>query len=297
MYRIGIIGSENSHALGIAKSINLPDPETGKMKHPQLRVVGILGDTQAENQKLIDEGGVEFIADTAEVFFGKVDAMIVDYRKGSRHAAAIMPFVEAGLPCFVDKPFTIDMAQAYALVDAAAKSGAPIMGGSSCKLSGDVEAMAKLAADKTATGELLGAYMSFTADTNSKYDGLYFYGIHLVEMAMTVFGYDPISVIATQRDGVVSAILRYQNVDISLQFTRGTYTCTCSLIGSEACHYKEIDLGDGMENEISQFEQMLLTGKSPYGTEKLVVPVAVVSAIVEALETGREVQVAKFLRK
>ena len=36
---------------------------------------------------------------------GKIDALIVDHRHAKFHLEAATPFVKAGIPTFVDKPF------------------------------------------------------------------------------------------------------------------------------------------------------------------------------------------------
>ena len=40
--------------------------------------------------------------------------------------------------------------------------------------------------------------MNFPGDFSNRYEGLYFYGSHLVEMMLTVFGYNPRSLIAAK---------------------------------------------------------------------------------------------------
>ena len=43
MYRIGIIGTENTHALTFAKLINLPDEKTGALLYPDAKIIGVYG--------------------------------------------------------------------------------------------------------------------------------------------------------------------------------------------------------------------------------------------------------------
>ena len=112
--RIGIIGTENSHAMAFARAINLPD-ENGKERFPGVRVVGVFGPDIESAQKIIDETGVDFLADRPTDFLGKVDAMIVTSRKGSVHYQYSKPFLEAGLPMFIDKPFTVNLEEAKEL--------------------------------------------------------------------------------------------------------------------------------------------------------------------------------------
>ncbi len=132
MIRIGIIGTENSHAMAFAQAINLPD-ENGKMRFPDVRVVGVYGPDLESARQIINETGVDFLAEKPEDFFGKVDAMIVTCRKGSLHAQYAKPFLEAGLPMFIDKPFTVDLAEAKELAKISEEKGAALCGGSGCK--------------------------------------------------------------------------------------------------------------------------------------------------------------------
>lgn len=51
MMNIGIIGSESSHAMQFAKYFNLPDPQTGKIRHSDIRVTSIMGDAESAKKQ------------------------------------------------------------------------------------------------------------------------------------------------------------------------------------------------------------------------------------------------------
>jgi len=110
MYRIAILGTENSHAMTFAKYMNLPGAD-GKKPFPDMEVVGVYGD-EASAGAIVKEAGVAHAAQSPDEFLGKVDAVMVTARWGSRHVPYAMPYAEAGLPLFMDKPFTSDSAQA-----------------------------------------------------------------------------------------------------------------------------------------------------------------------------------------
>mgnify|MGYP003297700542 CR=1 FL=1 len=66
MFKIGIIGTESTHALAFAKYYNLPDPETGKFNHDDVRVTAIYGTDEAANKKTAEEAGIDLIVEKPE---------------------------------------------------------------------------------------------------------------------------------------------------------------------------------------------------------------------------------------
>lgn len=288
MIRIGIIGTENSHAMAFAKALNLPD-ENGETRFPGVRVVGVYGPDLDSAQAIIDETGVDFLADRPEDFFGRVDAMIVTCRKGSLHYRYSKPFLEAGIPMFIDKPFTVDMNEAKELVSIAREKGALLAGGSGCKFAYDVLMLQNTVKNWKAAGDFVTGTMNFAADPASEYDGFFFYSSHLTEMALTVFGYDPRSVLALEKNGSRACILRYEDCDVTLNFTRGTCASTGTLIGRRGNVTRDIDISMIYLHEIGDFVKMLQTGKPGHTPEELIKPVAVINAIEQSVREGREV--------
>ncbi|MHB9028949.1 MAG: Gfo/Idh/MocA family protein [Candidatus Latescibacterota bacterium] len=71
---------------------------------------------------------------------GKVDAVIAsDYHAVVANAKMVMPFIEARVPIFINRPFTVTLADARKIVDAAKKYNTPIMCASSFEFTRDVQ--------------------------------------------------------------------------------------------------------------------------------------------------------------
>ncbi|MBC8542235.1 Gfo/Idh/MocA family protein [Bianquea renquensis] len=287
MYRIGIIGTENSHAITFAKLLNLPD-EQGRYRHEDARIVGVYGPDMESAQEIVEKTGVSFIADKPEDFIGKVDAMMITSRRGSVHAQYAMPFMEVGIPLFLDKPVTSDPAQAAALMEEARRRNVPVMGGSGCKLAGDLKPVVQEVNALREKGEFITAAMNFSVDFHSIYDGFYFYAPHLTEMALTAFGYDMRSVLACETNGTVSAIARYDDFDVSLCYTAGSAQSGCLVFGKKGNAYHEIGISDIFAAEVDHFVHMLHTGEMPLPYDKLIRHVQVIDAILTSLKTGKE---------
>ncbi|MGN0479005.1 MAG: Gfo/Idh/MocA family protein [Hominenteromicrobium sp.] len=291
MIRIGIIGTENSHAMAFSKIINLPDPVSGVPAYPDAKVVGVYGPDPDSARQVAEAAKVDFIAEDPADFFGRVDAMIITSRRGSVHAEYARPFIEAGMPVFLDKPITVDYAQAQALIALAKEKNSLLCGGSGCKLAYDVCTLRDYVQDSRARGNFISGVINFPAYPDSEYDGFFFYASHLTEMALTVFGYDPVSVIAAERNQTVTAILRYPDFDVTLQFTphAAAYSCT---VYTEARNYtREIDISRIYNHEVAEFMRMIRTGTPPQSYESLIRPVAVIQAILHALKTKTEVTI------
>ncbi len=73
------------------------------------------------------------VADATDVI-GQVDAVIVATDKGHEHVDRCRPFVEAGLPVFVDKPL-VDNAEDLAIFRDWVRDGRPIMSSSAMRYS------------------------------------------------------------------------------------------------------------------------------------------------------------------
>jgi hypothetical protein len=288
MVRIGIIGTENSHAMAFTKLFNQPG-ENGACRHPGYRVTGVFGPIVETAEKVVQEGGADYVAGDYTELLGKIDALMVTSRRGSVHHQYATPFIDAGIPVFVDKPFTVDPAQAEDICARAKKSGAPLWGGSTFKLVYDNLMMRHFVSGMRAKGTFRGAAVNYCVMTDSEYDGFYFYAPHLTETALTAFGPDMRAVHAFGKDKNVTVLARYDDYDVSLHYTAGTWKMTFALYGSEGNIVRDIDSSMGYPLVVDDFVKMIETRTPPEDYKELVRPVYVMNAIMKSLETGKEV--------
>ncbi|MBR4940718.1 MAG: Gfo/Idh/MocA family oxidoreductase [Clostridia bacterium] len=285
MYRIGIIGAENSHASDISRRINLPD-EKGNYTFPDCRVTHIFGRYPEENEKVASAFGAE-VASGVEEMLEKVDAVMVTARDGKYHAEYARPFIEAGKPAFIDKPFTVDLQEALDLVELAREKKVPLCGGSTLKFADGVEELGRLV--RLAPEGVLGGSVYAPVQMESEYSGFFFYSSHLVEMTLEIFGYSPLAVTAVRNPAGVCATVDYGNFCVSNHFGSGAPDYCASVYSRAGSKAMNIDLSMIGAKNVAVFVEMLRTGLMPTTYEKLVAPVVYMNAVKKAYETGEKV--------
>jgi predicted dehydrogenase len=118
---------------------------------------------------------------------GKVDGMLIESVDGTVHYDRAKPFLEAGIPCFIDKPFTCSAADAKKILELADKKKAAVFSASSLRYAPEV---VEYAADPK-PGKLVGCAVYGPASLSpipERNAGLYHYGIHPVEILYTLMG-------------------------------------------------------------------------------------------------------------
>ena len=278
MYRIGIIGSENSHAMAFSEIFNLSGA------YSDIKVTAVWGEDQEASQNIHDKCGVAIMK--PEAMLPNVDAVMVTSRNGKLHPGYVRPFIEAGKPAFIDKPIANDAREADEVMDLAQRKGIPLTGGSSLKLVDGTLAAKAFAQDQADKGELIGGYVFAPVSMVNEYGGFYFYASHLVEIALTVFGYTPLSATAFRGSSGVSAILEYAVFNVSLQFTDSVYNYGSVVLGKSGCDMRQITLANAYDREVAHFAEMLKTGRMPQPYSELAMPVHVLGAIEKAYTTG-----------
>lgn len=287
MYKIAILGTENSHAKAFARLINLPGKD-GKKLFPDMEVVGVYGDETSAGE-ILREANVPYDSKFPDEFLGKVDAVMVTARRGSQHVLYAKPYAEAGIPLFIDKPFTSDYAEAAEFVSLLKSNKVLVSGGSGVKYAPALQDIKKLYEKTSACGEFITATMNFNIMPDSEYDKIFFYASHLIEMALEVFGEDVQAVSALRNRDLITVVFRYEKFDITLLFTGTAQKYSGTLYCSKEIAHFPIDISDIYMREVNVFRNMLVSGEMPQSYESLILPVRLIEVIDESYKTGKTI--------
>lgn len=176
--RIGLVGTESDHTEDALRMLNREG------RYPGFSVVAMWG-AEADRTRtrlLAHCYGVAGIAAEPDGMLGKVDAVIVGDRDGRLHLEHARPYLEAGLPVFIDKPLACSVADAEQLLHVATASGAPILSASALRWQADTEQL------KRSAGPLERVIVTGSFYPDSPYGGSIFYGVHAVELALELAG-------------------------------------------------------------------------------------------------------------
>ena len=225
MLKLGILDFDTSHAVEFTKRLNHKDIAEDQWVEGATVVVGCPGESKLSPERIpeytaaMKKLGVPLVDKPADMI-GKVDAMLVEAVDGSVHFDRAKPFLEAGIPCYVDKPFACSVADARKMVDLAAKKKLPLFSSSSLRFA--PELVAYMADAKH--GKTLGAVAYGPAALHERNPGLFHYGIHAVEILYTLMGPGCGSVTCTSDKDVDVATGHWK--DGRVASVRGTRTGT-----------------------------------------------------------------------
>ena len=189
MIRLGILDFDTSHVVQFAKRLNHKGISEDQWVDGASIVVGCPGESSMAPEvipgyrKELEALGIPMV-DKPQDMIGKVDGMLIESLQGGVHLRRATPFLEAGLPCFIDKPMSCGLADAQRLAELAEKHQAPIFSSSSLRYA--PELVQYLADPKH--GKILGAHAYGPAPLDPRNPGLYHYGIHPVEVLATIMG-------------------------------------------------------------------------------------------------------------
>ncbi len=187
MIRLGLVGGAGAyHGRSFSALINglaegQTHPEGWPKYAPQVegtRVVTVWDPDRGAAEALARAFGIARVVDRMEDAADGVDGVIVADDMTKRHHHRAKPFLRAGVPTFIDKPLAGDVDEAQELIGLAEQHGTPMMSASSLRYAKETE---ELRANPGALGNLLAA----TAVCKGE---LIYYGIHPLELAVSILG-------------------------------------------------------------------------------------------------------------
>jgi len=192
--RIGLIGLDTSHAPAFARLLNIAtDPE----HVPGGRVVAAFpgGSKDFElswsrvgkfTEEIRDKYGVPMV-DSPEAVAEASDLVLMTAVDGRAHRELFERIVKFKRPTFIDKPFTTSSKDAQAIFKLADQNGVPVMSCSSLRYADSLTDALNDPKGKQ-QGQIIGCDVFGPMDVLPPMPGLFWYGIHTVEVMFTIMG-------------------------------------------------------------------------------------------------------------
>ncbi|MBV9470296.1 MAG: Gfo/Idh/MocA family oxidoreductase [Abitibacteriaceae bacterium] len=190
MIRIGIIGYDTSHVVAFTRLLHdTADPfhiPGGRvvMGYPSFSpdVHSSVSRVEGFTQEMAGFGVA--LAASVEEVVDQADAILLLSVDGRRHLAEVKPVLEARKPVFIDKPLAANYRDAAAIVRLAQENNCSLFSSSSLRFDAHI---ISLKADAT-LGNILACDAFSPASLDASNPGLFWYGIHGVEMLYTFMG-------------------------------------------------------------------------------------------------------------
>ena len=198
--KIGLIGLDTSHVTAFAELI-----KSQQVLGAQI-VCGFPGGApdfdlsknriEGFTKRLKDDFGVAILESAAAVA-AQVDLVFITSVDGRIHRREFAEIVRFKKPTFIDKPFATTVADAQAILDLAQQNGVPVMSASALRYVDNFQAA--LTGD-AAHGRIIGIDTYGPMEIQPTQPGLFWYGIHAIEMIVAALGVGCRSVQAVATD-------------------------------------------------------------------------------------------------
>jgi predicted dehydrogenase len=285
LIRLGLVGVNTSHADAFSRIFNGQDDQPGAIGGAA--ITAIWGGQPERVTELANRHSIARIVAEPGDLLGKVDAVLVvdDTEGGARHAALARPFIEAGLPVFIDKPMTTDYADAVALFDLAARTGAPLLSCSALRFASELptarEAMARIGALSSVVSVGPGDW--------------YYYGVHAVELLGAIVGTGARSVHRHEFEQRDVSVIPYATGPVAVVETLrdAAYVFELTAYGQDGhTSFTVSDHAGFYTNTMREVARMVETGVSPLTPEDTLEVLAILQAGVQSAAARHTVPVA-----
>ncbi|WP_166459818.1 Gfo/Idh/MocA family protein [Amycolatopsis pithecellobii] len=260
MFRLGIVGTDNTHAYQYAGFINgwredvpipvrLPSGEPvpamyewaqvlreftndgslpGFQRSSQARVTRLWSGQPEDADLLRNACGIDVICDSPEEVARDVDAVLVLSEDPAEHLRHAETALRAGLPTYVDKPMAPDRDTAEKIFAMAREYGAPCFTGSSLRYSEELRSFRQYALARV--GTFRGMYVQVPIDNR-------LYGLHAIEMIDMFLGSDVVRVSGVRSRCRQTVCLEYTDGRTATYETLGYLARPCQNLVINGTHH------------------------------------------------------------
>jgi len=292
MIRIGLIDCDTSHVVAFTQRLNHVGIDEDQWVDGAQVVAAVPGTSLISPERIekhvqqLKGYGIE-ILDRQESLLGTVDAVFVESVDGSVHLEKALPFVEAGVPLFVDKPLTTSTPDARRLIEAAQARNIPLTSASALRYALEVQDVRRR---REELGSVLGVDAYGPASLHPRNPGLFHYGVHGVEMLYALMGTGCQSVRCVWEDAGEVVVGRWS--DGRLGTVRGTRRGAYAFGFTAFCEKQTVPAAvDGRyyyRELLKVIVGMLEKREWPLSAQELIEPIAFQEAALQSARNGGE---------
>ncbi|MFO7947429.1 MAG: Gfo/Idh/MocA family oxidoreductase [Armatimonadota bacterium] len=189
MIKVGLVDFDTSHVVQFTRRMNHIDIDEDQWVEGAEVVAGCPMESRHSPERVpeyteqLEEYGIEIVEDIDDLI-PKIDAVCVEANDGTVHLERARPFIEAGIPTYIDKPFEVSLENAKEIMRLAEENDVPTFSSSSLRFCPEVQG----ALSDEEIGGIVGADAWSPASEHPINPGLFNYGIHGVEILYTLMG-------------------------------------------------------------------------------------------------------------
>ncbi len=282
MYKIAILGCENSHADNFIGQIKTEGRCT------EIEVIGVFSEEAEAAAKLNEKYGVYVMKDYAELV-GKVDGIMVTARHGDNHLKYAEPYLASGIPMFIDKPITAKPEDAVKLVKTAKQYGVRLCGGSTCAHLKQTQELKEYRLGM-APGTVIGGTVAAPVNLVNAWGNFTFYAQHLVQIVMEIFGFDPVAVTAQKVERQVYVIFEYGDFSVMGTFSEKIPYYYGEILTPDQSVGKMLEFtNESFHHELDGMNDLLHGKDMTVSYDEFIRPVFVINAIEKSMNDGGRV--------
>jgi predicted dehydrogenase len=285
--RVGLIGTDTSHATEFTKIINAGE-------NPEIKALKVVAAYPGGSEDLpesrdrvkgyaetLQKGGVEIVNSIPDLL-GKVDVVMLESIDGRKHLEQAKPVFESGKLMFIDKPLAGSLAEGMAIAELAKKHNAKWFSSSALRYTPGIAN----ARNNPKVGDVTGCDAWSPCATDPTVPDLYWYGIHGVETLFTVMGPGCVSVSRASNEGTdfVTGVWSDGRVGTLRGIRKGARSFGATVFGTKGV----AQTGDfaGYPPLIVEVAKFFKTGVAPVAPEQTLEILAFMDAADESKKQG-----------
>ncbi len=258
---------------------------------PGTRVTHLWTDTPSEAPAVAAAALIPHLVTRPEDVIGHVDAVLIATDDGFDHVRRARPFIEAGLPVFVDKPLALTLEDLRTFI-AWEKAGARLLSSSGLRYAPELAPFLP-GTIHPAVGELRWI-SALTCKTWERY------GIHVLEPLLRILGPGFLSVRLESAPGVEVAHLTHRTgvqITVPVIYDGGATFGTLQLCGTGGIvTVKLADTYTAFRGQIGSFIDFVRNGQPPYPfSETIELMSILIAGMRSRAEGSRRVEIAEII--